>query len=68
MSEYITPILSGALMDITWLDPVLFIYSARLYGLAFIQMYFVKPVNCASMFKKAQKRRIFANTTIERWP
>ncbi len=38
----ITPILSGALMDITGWYPVLFIYSAVFMGLAFIPMFFVK--------------------------
>lgn len=37
-----TPILSGALMDITKYYPSLFIYSAIFTGLAFIPMFFVK--------------------------
>ena len=38
----VTPILSGALMDITKYYPSLFIYSAIFMGLAFIPMFFVK--------------------------
>lgn len=53
----ITPILSGALMDITGWYPVLFIYSAVFMGLAFIPMYFVKHGEPAPVVlkEKAQK-------------
>lgn len=53
----ITPILSGALMDITDWYPVLFIYSAVFMGLAFIPMYFVKHGEPAPVVlkEKAQK-------------
>lgn len=53
----ITPILSGALMDITGWYPVLFIYSAVFMSLAFIPMYFVKHGEPAPVVlkEKAQK-------------